>query len=503
MNMTKSRKKLLTDMYMTEDIPNLTDSQREWIRKETAHYIFVNKDENGNHICHCDGCDKDVYLGKTKHKSVVKCPSCGKDMEVHHLWRRSRDVSFDWVVVPMTIDGKTIMLRYFLALRNIDGTSINELARMVIDAEDTENNYTFELDDGVWKYTEKHYFSPNVMGQLNEKRTCRYAKEYSPIWESELKKLDNVKYFDEYKEFIEPNALSYQNVGFIVTQGGLYEKLCKVGLKDLAKEDFNTYRGYVSREHIIFDNNKTSLLGMLGLNKEQFNWLKENPSIKYCSTMQLFPDMNAEEIGLIIETNAGEKDIETIKNYKLSVIHTLRYFKKVGCKAGEWTHYLSMLETLNYKLDSMYLYPRDFWKMDASISDEYEKVLYAEEDSERDKIIRKISKALQETEGIREFFKGANGLQIFVPESSNDFRRESRLLHNCIKTYPDRVAKGETLLFFIRRIDNPFAPYAAMEYRNGRIVQCRFDHNRQATGKVIDFANALAQKLNELNILAA
>ena len=59
-----------------------------------------------------------------------------------------------------------------------------------------------KLENGEWKYTEKNYFTPVLMGQLNNKVTCRYAKRYRQTWNRQLKKLSCFRHFDEYKEFI-------------------------------------------------------------------------------------------------------------------------------------------------------------------------------------------------------------------------------------------------------------------------------------------------------------
>lgn len=46
--------------------------------------------------------------------------------------------------------------------------------------------------------------------------------------------------------------------------------------------------------------------------------------------------------------------------------------------------------------------------------------------------------------------------------------------------------------------------YIAMEYCNGKIIQCRYDHNVAVEdSNIINFANALAERLAKENILAA
>lgn len=499
--MNKAKKIELTNKYNTNKIPQLTEYQKEWIRKETAHYIFVTKDENGNQKCRCERCNKEIDIGKTKHKATAVCPNCKKGLTVMHLWRNRFEETIDWVAIPKTIDGETLMLRYVMALRVGTTLAINEVARKVIRT-GLKEAYNFELINGEWVAQRSQYFREFYM--YNRRFFyCEVAKIYKPLWKRETKKIECLKYFPEFMQYVNPWYCVHSGMQFIMEKAPFYEKLHKAGLKELAADDFKNYSNY-SDNSIKYNKKETTLTGMLGINRRQMKLLKENQSVKALNTIHEFKDTNIDLLTLIVQTGASKSQLKEIEDMKLSVIHTLRYILRAECNVGEWLHYVSLLKKLNYKLDNSYLYPKDFRKMDNSISDEYDEVFYAKEDAKRDAKIRKISKALQENKEIREFFKGSNGLQIFVPETSSEFRRESRYLHNCIKTYPDRVADGRTLLFFIRRIENPTEPYVAMEYKNGRIIQCRFDHNRDVTDeKIINFAEALAKKLREQNILAA
>lgn len=47
----------------------------------------------------------------------------------------------------------------------------------------------------------------------------------------------------------------------------------------------------------------------------------------------------------------------------------------------------------------------------------------------------------------------------------NELRAEGTALHHCVATYDQRYAKGETAIFFIRRVDEPDEPYFTLELR--------------------------------------
>jgi hypothetical protein len=64
-----------------------------------------------------------------------------------------------------------------------------------------------------------------------------------------------------------------------------------------------------------------------------------------------------------------------------------------------------------------------------------------------------------------------------VPRDTQEIKNEGAALHHCVGTYVDRVAKGQTHIFFVRRVEEPDTPYFTMEYNNGRVIQCRGNHN--------------------------
>ena len=67
---------------------------------------------------------------------------------------------------------------------------------------------------------------------------------------------------------------------------------------------------------------------------------------------------------------------------------------------------------------------------------------------------------------------------------------------NCLGTYVDKVANGNTSIFFIRKINAPDKEYFAMEYRDGKVVQLHCKGNgTDQTGKVTAFADAFANVL--------
>lgn len=71
-----------------------------------------------------------------------------------------------------------------------------------------------------------------------------------------------------------------------------------------------------------------------------------------------------------------------------------------------------------------------------------------------------------------------DGLLIRPAATARELIKEGKALHHCVGGYADRVARGETAIFLVRRVEEPDKPFFTLELRNKDIVQCRTDHNR-------------------------
>jgi NADH:ubiquinone oxidoreductase subunit C len=74
-----------------------------------------------------------------------------------------------------------------------------------------------------------------------------------------------------------------------------------------------------------------------------------------------------------------------------------------------------------------------------------------------------------------------------LPGSSEELKREGMILHTCVGSYAEKVARGETMIIFIRQKTEPDEPYYTMEWKNNQIIQVRGKCNRDAPPKVQAF----------------
>ena len=60
---------------------------------------------------------------------------------------------------------------------------------------------------------------------------------------------------------------------------------------------------------------------------------------------------------------------------------------------------------------------------------------------------------------------------IEMPKSSADITREGSYLHHCVGSYVNRVANGETAIYFLRQASAPNTPWLTVEVRNKNCIQ--------------------------------
>lgn len=90
-----------------------------------------------------------------------------------------------------------------------------------------------------------------------------------------------------------------------------------------------------------------------------------------------------------------------------------------------------------------------------------------------------------------------DGLLIRVPTDADELCAEGAFLHHCVGGYVERMANGETAILFIRREQDPDVPFFTLEWRNGRVVQCRTTNNRsyESDDQVHAFVDAWIKKV--------
>lgn len=172
--------------------------------------------------------------------------------------------------------------------------------------------------------------------------------------------------------------------------------------------------------------------------------------------------------------------------------------KKYSNLSRDWMDYIGWCSTLKHDMDDRYvLLPPDFGKAHDRVMKEYQ----AFQDEKGRKHQQKIEKAIKEvlavTANIPAIRMKAKGLMIILPKSGAEIKEEGQALHHCVGNYVERVAKGETMILFVRKENEPDIPYFTLEYKDGKVAQCRGEHNCPMTKDVKAFVEAFERKMQE------
>ena len=175
--------------------------------------------------------------------------------------------------------------------------------------------------------------------------------------------------------------------------------------------------------------------------------------------------------------------------------------------AHDWLEYLDWCRDLGYDLDNMFIYmPTNFKKVHDRTAKEYQDAKDRIEKEKKRRMQQEAEERMKQTQkAFEDLFKlnentdafsiSGKGLVLVVPKTADDLKREGAILHHCVGTYTDKVAKGETMILFIRKSDEPDTPYYTMEWKDNHVVQCRGLRNSDMTPEVKAFTQIFEKKM--------
>lgn len=84
---------------------------------------------------------------------------------------------------------------------------------------------------------------------------------------------------------------------------------------------------------------------------------------------------------------------------------------------------------------------------------------------------------------------------VVIPEQIKDLVREGNALHHCVGRmgYDAKMARGETLIVFIRKANEPSKPYVTVEWQNKKVKQCYADHDSKPDDETRAFVDKWAE----------
>ena len=169
------------------------------------------------------------------------------------------------------------------------------------------------------------------------------------------------------------------------------------------------------------------------------------------------------------------------------VLMTERFLKYYG-NSPEYlfVDYLRWCNSLGYPMDDFrVLCPVNLKAAHDKVQKEYRKMESDIKQKEFDKVLKKLEKY---------DYEGENFI-IRPARSQMELIQESEKLHHCVRTYADRMARGETAIFFLRNKEKPETPLYTIEFKGNRVLQFRGDHNCAPDDAAKDFVKLWMKKV--------
>lgn len=541
-----------------ETVKEIPDEFKNWVSESAmsfSRYLIYSTKSRNEALVRCTHCNGATLVDRTKirlrNNEKGTCPLCGSRVTIKargrmpaHIWDR-REVSF---IEPRE---EGFLWRYFSAHREVkaDGKTEDGLFEIV------RTFYKFAPDGTpcTSSYEYRAYKQTGIVrwctdeGYRGSSYCSLYPGNLPEAWKDTPMKYSALEILSENKP---TEQIYYARAIRRYIDFPQLEWLIKMGLYNLA--------AYVLNEHGdgAFENRRIGVRGLYKNGKTIFEILgltKENTRI-----LQSI-DGNVDELRLLQEAqNSGYnlKAEELERFYKIfgcnttlirkenrnSTIHKIcRYIEREGAEyhvgeqshcwrysymqrkeradireeriqncAKDWLDYLGWCKELKYDLSNMFFYfPKNFKKVHDRTAAEYqvlqdkktaEKKRKEEERIKREAAAMKkiLEELLKENDGIDNAFliKG-KGLILRVPRNAQEIKDEGAALHHCVGTYVDRVAKGQTHIFFIRKMKEPDTPYFTMEYNHGHVIQCTGSHNCGMPPSVKAFVAAFEKLMKE------
>lgn len=445
-----------------------------------------------------------------KHNRTVRCPYCNKYLLCKSEGMgRQKLFAVQWSVLVQKHEDE-VLVRYFCHTKDFRADFRNpkiessERYRTVHTAEKARDfewgrfKSTQEIRWCVYKDKSYGYFTPSET--IVPRSAVLYNDNLSEMVAGTCMKYSAI---DIYLDKVVNNSQILNKPWCIDWYINAYrktpylEQLLKVGFYRIAQSVLE------DRDCPNFKNGRT-IMETLHINKLQFNMLRKigNPSVRDVMILRYAKEIRQEDFDLLryIHDDRYDKMYEKYLDMRqyTTIYKVDKYIKKQGIKHdADYFDYIRWLEEMGYDMRNEFnLYPKEFKKAHDDKSKEYIKFKdkRAKEDIKRfNKLLKKLRKDTSDVDAMN---LRVEGMFIRLPAQLDELKREGEVLHHCVGTYVDRVAKGETMIFFIRQESDPDKPFFTLEWK-GKVVQCRGYRNCDMTPEVKAFVNLFQEKMVE------
>lgn len=179
-----------------------------------------------------------------------------------------------------------------------------------------------------------------------------------------------------------------------------------------------------------------------------------------------------------------------LAEYKSEILKLSDYLIKQDISASSYVDYYDACMYLGMDMSlPKNRYPHDFMAWHDIRIDEYNKAKLLAKAREREEFGRKFADVAIKYLPLE--FKSKTEFTIIIPRSVSDLIREGEMLNHCVgrMNYDQKMAREETLIFFVRNKAEVEKPFVTVEYslKTHQVLQCYGYHDTKPDDKVLSF----------------
>ena len=469
--------------HMPKALPKgMLDHIRNVILKED-NVLLYNRDRPKSGYCYLCGNDVIKPVGRFYSNQMVTCPICGE--RVHTFLSDGNNYRVDYITNLVTIQkdrrGVVWLREWHLMRGQTNAFTKKQLVEVEAWAIQGKEVFKWALEEKIaWtmmnydRYRHEDYFkSRRIVHTIDGFYSFYLPADWRQIIEG-----TSLQYLD-LEAAVE--KIRYVNVLRLCLDWARYpavEKLQKAGFTRLVHEKLDGFDHFKS---IRWKNNTVEgalgfPLRLLPLNDRAGLGLEAASKYKYFYSLVNKGQIREEDIeGFVKDPHISVHDVRSVLDLydglKLGAV--MNYIGK-QLKASprgnmlDYRDYLKDCIKLGLDLtDRKVLFPKNLYNAHQRTI----KLVKYEAAKENEERFTKAVEPLQK-------MSYANGLYLIRPAASErELIDEGAALQHCVAGYTTRILRGETSIFFIRKAAEPEKPFYTLEYRNGKIIQCRKKEN--------------------------
>lgn len=476
----------------------------DWAEKLLPRYMFFVKIKRGSYDAFCECCGAKVHLDRAKSAREIECPACGAIVTLKDGHRSPNGTSDFAACSYIERDKDAITQRLFMVWKCVWFTG-----------ESVETRYDHNEEQRDYRRG-KHWFwfHPKTQGKHAGEWTEGPGRMHGQGWSGWRLQDQNINTY----------PYNLRNV----LRGTKYE----YSALDIATENSLVNPIYYLK---YYDQNpKLEILYKIGLYRaaEQVMLDYEYEAKRILSNIRSIKDLGIENRAeaaecsrMSVEQMIARKEVKRWKIGEEERAVAWKFIEAVNQRSGtdfsydfisregmfhywqtqmedyrdaksffaDYTDYISICSILGANTNDTAV------KKPRSLKKAHDWAVMEEKVQEKQAYEELVAAVYDSLHALTEWSDGT--YQIIMPRSAREIVEEGVRQNHCVGRYVERVATGESVILFLRRVEDPEKSFYTIEIkkdmRRCHIVQVRGEHNKAATDEVEAFCKKYSRWFNK------